>query len=175
MSLLWKMLRLAGSSAGSRCIYMLLQLPRPAATAPLVARERSRRLPIHNTHPQEGVRVGRVASRQLLSADANCRRQLTRHTTPPSPPPAPPPNTRDYGSPSSPQRIRVGAAFQRQPQAAGGATAVLAVFVLLSEAPDIGQHDAPYCQVCNGIYILFSSSVQHLECCRRKGWDLTRF
>lgn len=55
MSILWKMLRLAGSSAGFRRIYMLLQLPLPAATAPFVARDISLRRQIQNTHTERSL------------------------------------------------------------------------------------------------------------------------
>lgn len=55
MSILWKMLRLAGSSAGFRRIYMLLQLPLPAATAPFVVREISLRRQIQNTHTERSL------------------------------------------------------------------------------------------------------------------------
>lgn len=49
MSLLWKKLRAAGSSAASHHIYMLLQLPLPTVVAPFVARQISRRPLTHNT------------------------------------------------------------------------------------------------------------------------------
>lgn len=98
MSILWKKLRLAGSSAGSRRIYMLLQLPLPAATAPFVAREISGRPQIHNTHTKRSLSrpwnqpAAFVGCRHLQKAVYS-----SLQAPPSAPPPSPPSKSRGGG------------------------------------------------------------------------------
>lgn len=128
MSILWKKLRLAGSSAGSRRIYMLLQLPLPAATAPFVAREISGRPQTHNTHTKKSL------SRPLNqpAAFVGCRDlQKAVYSSLQAPPSAPPPSppSKSRGAETTTEALEYDVRLHDD------SSCVRAVFFFFKEAP----------------------------------------